>query len=120
MRAVFGYIALTLALATFVAWRITDNKNVPGKIVMTWVTDDNPTRRDQIALFNKKYPQYELRLDANNQGIDKKESSSAESKIKEHEVLKTLTGDFDVLLHEAKNGDRIFCRLPLRWENLRK
>src|SRR5260370_3309846 len=41
-----------------------------GKTPLVWVSDDNPARRGQIALFNRLYPQYQLRLDPSNSGME--------------------------------------------------
>lgn len=71
MRLVFGSLLAVLILASVAAWKISPNATKNGKTVLTWVSDDNPARREQIALFNKLYPQYDLQLDASNSGMDK-------------------------------------------------
>src|SRR5688572_12887518 len=70
-RHVFTGIAIALGLLSLVAWRLSPREESGGKIVLTWVSDDNPARRDQVALFNEMYPQYEVRLDAGNVGVEK-------------------------------------------------
>lgn len=71
MRLLFGGILGVLVLASVVAWKISPDAVRDGKKVLIWVSDDNPARREQLALFNKLHPEYELRLDASNNGMDK-------------------------------------------------
>lgn len=40
-------------------------------IELVWVTDDNPVRREQVRLFNRLYPGYQLRIDPQNAGLEK-------------------------------------------------
>lgn len=40
-------------------------------IELIWCSDDNPVRREQIRLFNRYHPDYRLRLDPHNAGMDK-------------------------------------------------
>ncbi len=71
MKIVFWGAGVLLALLSLVAWRIQPGKTAAGKLPLVWISDDNPARRDQIALFNRLYPQYELRLDPSNSGMEK-------------------------------------------------
>lgn len=71
MRAFFASLLLVLLLLTGVAWWLKPKASAAGKTVLIWVSDDNPARREQIALFNRLYPQYELRLDPSNAGMEK-------------------------------------------------
>lgn len=71
MKAVFAGVFLALLLLTAVAWRIQPETHQEGKIPLTWVSDDNPARREQIALFNQANPDYDLRLDPGNTGMEK-------------------------------------------------
>jgi multiple sugar transport system substrate-binding protein len=71
MRLLFGSLLGVLVLASLVAWKISPDSVRDGKQVLTWVSDDNPARREQLALFNKLHPEYDLRLDASNSGMDK-------------------------------------------------
>ncbi|MFB3879779.1 MAG: sugar ABC transporter substrate-binding protein [Armatimonadota bacterium] len=64
MRPFFAAALGVLLLLSLVAWRI-EPRPPAGKTPLVWVSDDNPARRGQIALFNKLYPQYDLRLDPN-------------------------------------------------------
>jgi len=62
MRAFFGLAFLALLLLSVVAWQIQP-RPPEGKTPLVWVSDDNPARRQQIALFNELHPSYDLRLD---------------------------------------------------------
>jgi len=62
MRAFFAGAFGVLLLLSLVAWRI-EPRPPAGKTPLVWVSDDNPARRGQIALFNRLHPQYDLRLD---------------------------------------------------------
>src|SRR5579885_1994800 len=42
-----------------------------GKTPLIWTSDDNPLRKEQMALFNKEHPKVDLQLDPMNQGIEK-------------------------------------------------
>lgn len=71
MKLVFGGVFLGLILLSVVAWKIQPEPGAEGKIPLVWVSDDNPARREQIRLFNRLHPQYELRLDPTNTGMEK-------------------------------------------------
>jgi ABC-type glycerol-3-phosphate transport system substrate-binding protein len=71
MRWLFGSVLGVLILASLVAWKISPGAVHDGKTLLFWVSDDNPARREQMDLFNQLHPQYELRLDAGNSGMDK-------------------------------------------------
>jgi multiple sugar transport system substrate-binding protein len=71
MKRVFGGVFLGLILLSVVAWKIQPDLGQEGKIPLVWVSDDNPARREQIRLFNRLYPQYDLRLDPTNTGMEK-------------------------------------------------
>jgi len=61
-----GLVALTL-----VAWAIRPGAGPAGKVPLVWVSDDNPARREQIALFNRLHPACDLSLDPDNNGMEK-------------------------------------------------
>lgn len=63
MRFFFLAVFLALLLLTGVAWVIRPAPAPPGKVPLVWASDDNPTRREQIALFNQLHPHYWLQLD---------------------------------------------------------
>ena len=67
MKYVFlsGAILMTLLSGLPFCWRPREEQ---GRIVLTWSADDNPARREQIALFEKRYPEYKLELQAINPG----------------------------------------------------
>jgi len=71
MKWLFGGSFVVLLLLSCAAWSIRPVPEAAGKIPLLWVSDDNPARREQIGLFNALNPQYELRLDPNNQGMEK-------------------------------------------------
>jgi multiple sugar transport system substrate-binding protein len=71
MKAFFTATFCVLVLLSAVAWRIQPKATGGSKIPLVWVSDDNPTRREQIALFNRTHPQYDLRLDPANGGLEK-------------------------------------------------
>ncbi|HZP81805.1 MAG TPA: extracellular solute-binding protein [Chthonomonadaceae bacterium] len=80
MQKLFGTIFLILILMSLWAWRLQPPPD--GKLV--WVSDDNPRRTEQIALFNKEqaagllnvpgippHPPTGLKLDPSNVGLEK-------------------------------------------------
>lgn len=71
MRVFFAATLAVLTALSIVAWRIQPKAEQDGKIPLVWVSDDNPARRDQIALFNKLHPQHSLRLDPGNGAMEK-------------------------------------------------
>jgi multiple sugar transport system substrate-binding protein len=71
MRWLFYSIFAALLLASGAAWIVSPRAVHQGRTILTWISDDNPARRDQVALFNTLHPQYELRLDPGNNGADK-------------------------------------------------
>jgi len=71
MRYVFSSILVVLILLSVLAWTIEPEPAGRGKIPLTWVSDDNPARREQIALFNRLHPEHHLRLDPSNTGMAK-------------------------------------------------
>jgi multiple sugar transport system substrate-binding protein len=71
MRRFFLGALLVLALMSLAAWKLQPPPAAAGKIPLVWVSDDNPARREQMALFNRLHPEIELRLDPNNTGVEK-------------------------------------------------
>ena len=67
----FGISLGCLGVLTLVALAIRPGPGADGKVVLVWVSDDNPARREQIALFNRMHPQFDLRLDPDNGGMEK-------------------------------------------------
>jgi multiple sugar transport system substrate-binding protein len=72
MRAFFAVGFGALLLLSLVAWRL-EPRPPAGKTALIWVSDDNPARRQQIALFNRLHPKYDLRLNPSDEsaGIEK-------------------------------------------------
>ncbi|MGD0091183.1 MAG: extracellular solute-binding protein [Planctomycetota bacterium] len=71
MKWLFCGAFAVLVLLSCLAWSLQPVPAAAGRIPLLWVSDDNPARREQISLFNKLHPQCELRLDPNNQGMEK-------------------------------------------------
>ncbi|MBV9462694.1 MAG: extracellular solute-binding protein [Verrucomicrobiae bacterium] len=63
MRWFFATVFACLAAASL--WLLVQSKGPDGegRIVLHWSTDDNPARRDQIALFNRLHPGIEVRVE---------------------------------------------------------
>jgi len=67
---------LAALLATLIALSVVASlwkprQAVEGKIPLTWVSDNNPARTDQINAFNAENPGLDLRLDYSNSGVQK-------------------------------------------------
>ena len=71
MKYVFAAIFSLLVVLSVVARAIRPKPPGEGKIPLTWVSDDNPARRQQIDLFNQLHPDHHLTLDPNNTGMQK-------------------------------------------------
>src|SRR3954451_8711782 len=70
VKLLFAGTFVALLLLSVAAWRMQPEALAKGKTPLVWVSDDNPARRDQIALFNRLNPQYQLRLDPGNSGME--------------------------------------------------
>jgi len=68
LKIVFYSIFAGLILLSIVTWQIQPSPDTTVKIPLIWISDDNPARREQIALFNKLYPKYQLKIDPDNGG----------------------------------------------------
>lgn len=68
---VFGLIFLGLVGASVLAWVMRPAPAPPGVTPLIWVSDDNPARRGHIEQFNRLHPQFQLRLDPDNGGMEK-------------------------------------------------
>ena len=71
MKHFFAIVFAVLIGLSVVAVVIRPRPEAEGKIPLTWVSDDNPARREQIDLFNELHPDYRLRLDPSNTGMQK-------------------------------------------------
>lgn len=68
----FFVTALTVMIGlSLVAGVITRDSGDHGRTRLVWMSDENPTREQQVDLFNKTNPKYNLELDPNNGGIEK-------------------------------------------------
>ena len=59
-----------LSLMSVVAWQ-WQPRYTTDKIVLTWVCDDAPIRRDIVQMFNEQNDIYEVVLDPQNMGMEK-------------------------------------------------
>lgn len=71
MKTFIAVIFGILVIMSFVAWHVQYERIEEGKTPLVWVSDDNPARREQIDLFNRLNPKYQLMLDPNNGGTEK-------------------------------------------------
>ncbi|MHB9037960.1 MAG: extracellular solute-binding protein [Armatimonadota bacterium] len=71
MRKFFTLTLCALLLMSIVAWRIGPKPLGDGRIPLLWVTDDNPARSEQVALFNNMNRRYHLKIDPANGGTEK-------------------------------------------------
>ena len=71
MRTIYAVSLLVLIALSVVAYSLQPKRDVGGKLVLVWTSDDNPARREQIDLFNQEHTHYQLQLDPNNSGMEK-------------------------------------------------
>jgi multiple sugar transport system substrate-binding protein len=71
MKTIYAVALVVLVGLSIVAYAIQPRREVGGKLALAWTSDDNPARREQIDLFNQLHPNYELRLDPGNAGMEK-------------------------------------------------
>ncbi len=53
------------------AYRLSPDADGEGRVVLTWVSDDNPARRGTIELFERLNPDLRVVLDPANTGLEK-------------------------------------------------
>lgn len=70
MKYFFLSAFAVMTALSVVAW-VWQPRTEDDRIEVVWCSDDNPMRREQIALFNELYPEYRLRLDPQNAGMEK-------------------------------------------------
>lgn len=63
MKTVFIALLVVWTLLSVVAWKTEPAPDDPKKTTLIWLSDDNPTRRGQLDLFNRLHPKYHVRLD---------------------------------------------------------
>ncbi len=71
MKYVFTIAFVAMGLLSVVAWMWRPHPDTTGRAEIVWISDDNPMRREQIDLFNRLYPEYHLKLDPQNGGMEK-------------------------------------------------
>jgi ABC-type glycerol-3-phosphate transport system substrate-binding protein len=67
----FIWIAIFLVGLSFIAWAIQPAASTDGRTPLVWVSDDAPTRRLTIEMFNRQHPNLDLRLDPDNGEMEK-------------------------------------------------
>lgn len=71
MRTFLFLSIATLLVASIVVWKVQPPPTADGRIVLTWVSDNNPTREAQAALFEKLHPNIKVNIDPANSGVEK-------------------------------------------------
>jgi ABC-type glycerol-3-phosphate transport system substrate-binding protein len=71
MKWAFAAVFVGLVVLSIVAWRVQPLPAPPGLIPLVWVSDNNPLRTAQIALFNHTHPHVDLKLDPSNGDLEK-------------------------------------------------
>jgi len=61
----------TLLVASLVVWKLQPPATEDGRIVLTWVSDENPARKGQAELFEKLHPNIKVNIDPANSGVEK-------------------------------------------------
>ncbi len=57
--------------ASILVWKLQPPPTSDGRVVLTWVTDDNPARKGQAALYEKLHPNIKINIDPVNGGVEK-------------------------------------------------
>lgn len=71
MKYLFAALLIGMIVLSFVAYSMIPRPPDDGKVDLTWVSDPNPARQEQIAAFNRMFPECRLRLDSNNADMTK-------------------------------------------------
>lgn len=71
MRAFIGAVLAALLLWSWAMWAAHPQQAFGRRIKLTWTSDDNPLRKEQIELFTKLNRACALYLDPDNQSMDK-------------------------------------------------
>lgn len=71
MKQLFVIIFLVLVGLSIAAVAMEPKPNTGNKVNLVWSSDDNPARREQLALFNSLYPRDLATLDPGNLGMQK-------------------------------------------------
>ncbi len=67
----FGVVLLFLVALSCLVWSLRPRPDGSGRTQLLWVTDENPARAEQVALFNRLNPQHNLTIDPANSGLEK-------------------------------------------------
>jgi len=71
MRKTFCLVLCVLLAASYLAWRLKGAGDQEGRTTLRWVTFDNPARREQVEIFNRRNPDLMLTLDSGDQHMEK-------------------------------------------------
>ena len=71
MKQLFVVIFLVLIAFSVVAVLIEPHAGPNGKVPLVWTSDDNPARREQLALFNRMFLKDHCELDPSNADMQK-------------------------------------------------
>jgi multiple sugar transport system substrate-binding protein len=66
IKKLFFILLAFLVIFTIAMMRTRESGGDPGKTQLVWVTDKNPLRDEQIALFSKLHPKVEINMDPSN------------------------------------------------------
>ena len=66
MRTLFAVVFAVLVALSVIAQVTKPTRDLGGKLQIIWTTDDNPARKEQIAIFDKEFPNLKLTIDPNN------------------------------------------------------
>lgn len=71
MRTFLLVCVVTLGAASLAVWKAQPSQSEDGRIVLTWVSDENPLRKQQAALYEKLHPNVKVNIDPQNNGVEK-------------------------------------------------
>ncbi len=71
MKIFFVIFIIILIAGSYLAWHLNPADSEKGKTRLVWISDNSPVRREQIDLFNRRYPDLRLTLDPGNLVMEK-------------------------------------------------
>jgi multiple sugar transport system substrate-binding protein len=71
MKQLFLIVGLVLIGLSLVAQATKPTRTYGGRTRIIWTTDDNPARDEQIAIFDREFPDLKLTIDPNNNDMSK-------------------------------------------------
>ncbi len=71
MKKLFVLTFILLVLLSVAAQVTKPSRTFAGKTRIIWTTDDNPARKDQIAIFDREFPRLKLTIDPTNNDMSK-------------------------------------------------